>query len=151
MTNSPDVKIVVAGSQVTAPFFTAHLASLYDKIATAVRNRDGDSFAELYAPDAALMTPDGAVIQGTESIRDAFFRLIDAGWVGQRAELVGLVLSDGLVVEEGRSQGTFEVGGATSVLRNNYLATHIRTADGEWLMHRDIWNAIPDVPSAGMY
>lgn len=151
MTSGSDIETTVIGGKVSAKEFASYLAGVYDKITTAVRKRDVDSLAALYAPDAALMTPDGAFIAGTDSIKDAFLRFIDAGWIDQQAELVGLVLADGLVVEEGRSQGTFRADGATSTLRNNYIATHIRTADGGWVMHRDIWNSVSDTPPAGKY
>lgn len=131
--------------------FAAHLEKVYERISTAVRDKDPDSFVALYAEDGALMTPDGALVKGHSALREAFVRWTEAGWVGQRAELVELVLADGLVSEEGRSEGTFSIDGETTVARNNYLATHVRSEDGHWVMHRDIWNTVPDVPTSGSY
>nr|WP_223204939.1 nuclear transport factor 2 family protein [Gordonia jinghuaiqii] len=127
------------------------MTRVYDAINTAVHNRDGAAFADLYTPNGSLMTPDGAIIAGTDALRDAFERWTEAGWVDQHAELVELTIDDRIVVEEGRSVGTFRVDGAETVARNNYIVVHVRSDDGRWLMLRDIWNTVSEDTPTGSY
>lgn len=136
---------------VSAEEFAAYVGTVYEAIAVAVRNKDAEAFAALYTPDGSLMTPDGAIIKGAAALRDAFTRWTDGGWVDQHAELVDLTIADTVVVEEGRSVGTFRVDGVETTARNNYIVVHVRGRDGKWLMHNDIWNTVTDDSATGNY
>lgn len=119
-------------------------------IARAVDERDTDAFADLYTVDGVLMTPDGAVIQGREAIKDAIGRFMEAGLVKQEAWLTGLVVADGLIVEQSRTRGTVRSGNRTTSAENNCIVTHV-LEDGVWRMHQDIWNTTTGSATDGSY
>jgi uncharacterized protein (TIGR02246 family) len=119
-------------------------------IARAVDERDTDAFADLYTVDGVLMTPDGALIQGRDAIKDAIGRFMEAGLVKQEAWLTGLVVADGLIVEQSRTRGTVRSGNRTTSSENNCIVTHVLD-DGVWRMHQDIWNATTGSATDGSY
>lgn len=119
-------------------------------IADAVERRDAGAFAELYTVDGVLMTPDGALIEGRETIKEAMGRFLEAGFVKQEAWLTGLVVADGLIVEQSRTRGTFRGADGLTSSENNCIVTHVLDG-GVWRMHHDIWNTTTGSEAAGSY
>ncbi|MCK9249901.1 MAG: nuclear transport factor 2 family protein [Solirubrobacteraceae bacterium] len=125
-------------------FDHARMVEVQQAIVRAIEERDADAFAELYAPDGALLPPDGSVHAGRDAVRAAFAGMLAEGFAKQTVVDPRLVVDDGLAVEEGRAVAEFHKDGEVVVGRCNYLIVHRRQRDGSWLMERDMWTAIPD-------
>ncbi len=125
-------------------FDHARMVEIQQAIVRAIEQRDADAFAELYAPDGALLPPDGTVHAGRDAVRAAFQGMLDDGFAKQTVVAPRLVVDDELAVEEGQAVAEFHHDGEVTVGRCNYLIVHRRQPDGRWLMERDIWTAIPD-------
>ncbi|BBY64917.1 YybH family protein [Mycolicibacterium helvum] len=135
-----EVKIVRTVGAALSDVEARHIVeNAFAAIANAVETRDADAFAQLYTADGVLMTPDGALIQGRAAIKDAIGRFLEAGLIKQEAWLSGLVVADGLIVEQSRTRGTIRTADGTTQAENNCIVTHV--LEGEvWRMHQDIWN-----------
>lgn len=120
-------------------------------VVAAIRTKDPVAFAKLYAEDGTLYPPDGSAHRGRAEIEAAFDGLLAAGFAGQQVRDVVLRVDEQTAVEEGLAVAEFTVEGATSTHRAWYIVIHRRQSDGTWLMHRDIWTAIPNdaVPDEG--
>jgi ketosteroid isomerase-like protein len=57
---------------------------------------------------------------------------------------VRLLADVDVAVEEGQAIAEFTGDDGTTSHRAHYVVIHQRQSDGSWLMHRDIWTAIPD-------
>ncbi|MGE4425445.1 MAG: SgcJ/EcaC family oxidoreductase [Solirubrobacteraceae bacterium] len=125
-------------------FDHARMVEVQQAIVRAIETRDADAFAELYAPDGALLPPDGSVHAGRDAVRAAFAAMLDDGFSKQTVVDPRLTVDDALAVEEGQAVAEFTKDGTVTVGRCNYLIVHRRQRDGGWLMERDIWTAIPD-------
>lgn len=131
----------------TTQFDEAQMVDVQEAIVRAIETKDADSFAELYAHDAALLPPDGSVIEGREAIRDGFAAMLEAGFAKQTVVNARLVLDNDSAIEEGQAIAEFHNDGEVDVQRCNYLIVHRRQSDGSWRMDRDMWTAIPaDAP-----
>lgn len=146
-----DLKIIRAAGAVIGDADARRVVEdAFAAIARAVDERDAEAFADLYTVDGVLMTPDGALIQGREAIMDAIARFLEAGLVKQEAWLTGLVVADGLIVEQSRTRGTIRSGNRTTSAENNCIVTHVLD-DGVWRMHQDIWNTTTGSVTEGSY
>lgn len=111
----------------------------------ALRAADPAAMAELYAPDAVQMPPNGRVAEGRAAIRaameagpGAFFERLS--YWGVRWSLDGY--SDGLVYD----WGTFGVSVAEDSAEHRfydgkYLVLLEKQQDGSWRIAREIWTA----------
>lgn len=148
MTN---IKIIRAAGAVIETADARHVVEdAFAAIARAVAERDTEAFADLYTLDGVLMTPDGALIQGRPAIKDAIGRFLEAGLVKQEAWLTGLVVADGLIVEQSRTRGTIRSGTRMTSAENNCVVTHVLD-NGTWRMHQDIWNTTTGSVTEGSY
>ncbi len=146
-----DVKIIrAAGAVIDDADARRVVEEAFAGIARAVDERDTEAFAALYTVDGILMTPDGALIRGRSAIKDAIRRFLEAGLVKQEAWLTGLVVADGLIVEQSRTRGTIRSGNRTASAENNCIVTHVLD-NGVWRMHQDIWNTTTGSVTEGSY
>lgn len=120
------------------------LALVHRAVERAIAAKDCDGFADLYTTDGALLPPDGSLVSGRTAIRSAFSDWLKAGFVRQSVELVDLRSDGSIAYEEGRAVGSFRADVETVHKSSRYLIVHLRQQDGSWLMHRDIWTAVPD-------
>ena len=101
---------------------------------------DSAAVAALYAPDAAILPPGGARIDGREEIAAFWAGAIEGG-------LADLDLVAAEVIATGDSAldvGTLTLsapgeGGERAVVAAKYVV-HWVQIDGIWQLHRDIWN-----------
>jgi ketosteroid isomerase-like protein len=84
----------------------------------AVGRRDYAGLAALYTENAKVLPPDGPVVTG---------RSIDLEVAGDTAHEVG--------------EATLKVGAGEA--RAKYLVVWMKGGDGNWRLHRDIWNNMP--------
>jgi uncharacterized protein (TIGR02246 family) len=127
------------------PSFTHEdMIAAQQAVVASIRTKDAATFAKLYAEDGILYPPDGSVHRGRAEIEAAFAGMLAAGFVSQDVRDVVLRVDDETAVEEGMAVAEFTSDGATTTHRAWYIVIHRRQDDGSWLMHRDIWTAIPE-------
>ena len=103
----------------------------------AARKGDLERLASLYTPDAIALPPDGPMVKGREAIKQMW---------GLAAEQMGLkeVRLQTLDFEQAGDTG-YEVGEATLALASGTAVAKFvvvwKKVDGQWRLHRDIWNA----------
>lgn len=124
------------------------LPLFHDAIDRAVREQDSAAVVELYTEDCTLLPPDGTVLRGRTELAAAFDQWVSAGFVEQHVEKVSdLKVGDAIAVEEGVSRGIFNSPNGRVAKRNNYIITFVKGTNGMWLMDKDIWTTIADVPA----
>ncbi|MFD6065140.1 YybH family protein [Rhodococcus wratislaviensis] len=131
------------------PFSNEDLAKLHATVVRSIEEQDVAAFASLYTEDGALLLPDGSVLSGRPAIAEAFGDWLAAGFVRQEVEVLGLYSDGDLAVEEGRAAGTFKTDTGYVIRSSNYIIVHRRGADGQWLMHRDIWTSVGETSGGG--
>ena len=119
-----------------------------EAVVAAVREKDPVAFAKLYSEDGTLYPPDGSAHRGRAQIESAFAAMLAAGFSDQTVRDVELLIDGQLAVEEGVAVAEFTVDGLTTSHRAHYIVIHQRQDDGNWLMCRDIWTAIPECATA---
>jgi uncharacterized protein (TIGR02246 family) len=114
------------------------LADIHPSVEAGVNNQDLDGLMALYAPDAAMVLPDGSTITGAEAIRDQ--------WAGLLAMKGQMTLRSRYVIEAGdlailSNNWTYTAGDQTVGAITAEVAR--RQADGGWLY-------VIDHPFAGL-
>jgi uncharacterized protein (TIGR02246 family) len=114
------------------------LADIHPSVEAGVNNQDLDGLMALYAPDAAMVLPDGSTVTGTEAIREQ--------WAGLLAMKGRMTLRSRYAIEAGdlailSNEWTFTAGELTMGATTAEVAR--RQADGGWLY-------VIDHPFAGL-
>jgi uncharacterized protein (TIGR02246 family) len=120
----------------------ADIAAVNRIFEEAARKSDIDRLASLYTPDAMALPPDGPVVKGRENIKHMWASAIkQMGLTDVRLETLDLEIA---------GDAAFEVGEATLSLeaepgkRQTAVVKFVvvwKKVDGQWRLHRDIWNA----------
>ena len=105
---------------------------------------DTTGLAQHHTEDAVAFPPNEERIAGRESIQKMWQNWIDAG-------LADLTLKAAQVEESGNlayEEGTYSIkipgsDGKISEEIGKYIVVWKKGADGEWRLHRDIWNTNP--------
>jgi ketosteroid isomerase-like protein len=114
------------------------LADIHPSVEAGVNNQDLDGLMALYAPDAAMVLPDGSTVTGTEAIREQW---------------AGLLSMDGQMTL--RSRYAIEVGDL-AILSNAWtytageLAMGATTAEVARRQPDGSWLYVVDHPFAGL-
>lgn len=116
-----------------------------EKYAQAFADRDAKAMAAMFTVEAEYVDSDGVVFHGRGAIEAEYVAQFAAGAAGKvEIELVSIrPIAPGILTEEGIS--TFipkEQGVAT---RTRYTATHVKQADGKWLLASIRELAAPEV------
>lgn len=113
------------------------IAAVNRQFEEAARKGDLDRLAALYTPDAMAFPPDGPIVKGRDSIKQMWASV---------ARQMGLkdVRLDTLDFEQAGDTG-YEVGEATLAGASGTAVVKFvvvwKKVDGQWRLHRDIWNA----------
>ena len=103
----------------------------------AVRKRDTERLATLYTADAIVMPPDAPFVKGRDNIKQFWGSAIEQlGLKDVRLNIVDLEIAGDTAHEVGEAVLTLESGGTTG----KYVVVW-KKVDGQWRLHRDIWNA----------
>ena len=112
------------------------------RLGEALTSKNFSAAAALYTEDGQVMPPDGPIVGGGRAGIAEF-------WKGAVAAL-GLqsAVLKTLEVEVSGPDSAFEVGEATLQLaggpaRVKFVVIWKKGADGQWRLHRDIWNGYP--------
>ena len=108
----------------------------------AFNARDADRLTALYAEDAVVAPPNAPAIFGRDAIRADNRETFAAGEVAVELEDLEIIIQGDLGYKAGRYRMRAK---DTLVDRGKYLEIW-RKIDGEWLLHRDIWNSSLPVP-----
>jgi uncharacterized protein (TIGR02246 family) len=115
----------------------AQIEAVSAKWQAAYNSGDGAAVAALYTEDGALMPPNAEPVMGTKAIQ--------AFWDEGMASGVTFELKTKEVYEAGDM--LVEVGGYVGTAADGSHADHgkfvvvYKKVDGEWKLHRDIWNS----------
>lgn len=110
------------------------LGTAAERFVDAFNARDAAAIAALFAPAGEIVEGDGTILTGRQQIEDYHVALFS----GERVPQIALEASDvrliapGVAVEEGLLHITIADDEAVRTIA--YKATHVREADGSWLM-----------------
>lgn len=106
---------------------------------------DVEGLAELYTVDAVVMPPNVPSVEGREGLMAVVRSYMDAGATTIEDPLVEAHVTGD---DAAWGWGTFELFAedGSSVGAGSYLIVY-RLVDGEWLIHRHMWNS--DLPPSG--
>ena len=113
------------------------IAAVNRQFEEAARKGDVDRLAALYTLDAMAFPPDGPIVKGRDNIKQMWASV---------AQQMGLkeVRLDTLDFEQAGDTG-YEVGEATLAVASGTVVVKFvvvwKKVDGQWRLHRDIWNA----------
>jgi uncharacterized protein (TIGR02246 family) len=113
------------------------IAAVNRQFEEAARKGDLDRLASLYTPDAMAFPPDGPIVQGRESIKQMWASVAQQmGLKEVRLETLDLEQAGDTAYEAG--EATLTHSGGTATVK---FVVVWKMADGQWRLHRDIWNA----------
>lgn len=103
----------------------------------AARKGDMDRLASLYTSDAMALPPDGPLVKGRDHIKQMWGTVAQQiGLKEVRLQTVDLQIAGETAYEVGEAALTLQAGAAVV----KYVVVW-KKSDGQWRLHRDIWNA----------
>ncbi len=123
-----------AGSKASDP--TAAIEAGNQKFVEHFLRGDEKAVAALYTEDAQVVAPGAAIAQGREAIGKLWRGAMDSGIKGLALKTLHASAVGDLAYEDGEVTILREDGTPTSA---RYLVVWKRI-DGQWYLHRDIWN-----------
>jgi uncharacterized protein (TIGR02246 family) len=109
----------------------------------AVGRGDASLLADLYTEDARVLPPNRPLVQGGRAAEQFWQSLLDTGLSEMDLESLEVAGLGDLLYDVGQYEMRGEVGQVLD--RGKYLFIW-RWEDGEWLMHRNIWNSNIPIP-----
>ncbi len=119
----------------------AEIAAVNHRFEAAVRKGDIDGMAALYTPGAMVLPPDGPVVKGRENIKQLWGTVVSQmGLKDVKLETLDLQIAGDTAYEVGEATLSLEPkGGKPTTAVAKYVVVW-RKVDGQWRLHRDIWN-----------
>lgn len=117
----------------------SEITAVNQQFEAAARSQDLDGLAALYTADAMVLPPDGPIVKGRPDIKQMW------GMVAQQLGLKEVRLRTVSFEREGslgHEVGEATLAVATGTLVVKYIVVWKKT-DGQWRIHRDIWNSAP--------
>ncbi|MBI2206748.1 MAG: SgcJ/EcaC family oxidoreductase [Candidatus Rokubacteria bacterium] len=115
----------------------SEIAAVNRTFEDAVRKGDLDRVASLYTADAMALPPDGPVVKGPANIKQLWASVAQQiGLKDVRLQTLDLQIAGDTAYEVGEAALTLESGAAAV----KYVVVW-QKRDGQWRLHRDIWNA----------
>ena len=110
------------------------------KFGAAAGRKDYAGLAALYTDNAKLLPPDAPIVTGRKAIEE-FWRAAAAalGLISVTLKTLDLEVTGDTACEVGEADLTLGSGQA----KVKYLVVWRRGGDGQWRLHRDIWNSMP--------
>jgi uncharacterized protein (TIGR02246 family) len=108
----------------------------------AVETGDIDAIAALLAPDVMALPPDGPIVSGKESVKELWASAIrEHGMTSCRISSDKLDFAGDMASEVGHATMTLAPPGGKAETAKIKFVVVWKRSDGNWLLHRDIWNA----------
>jgi ketosteroid isomerase-like protein len=110
------------------------------KFGAAAAGKDYAGMAALYTDNAKVMPPDAPIVTGKKAIEE-FWRAAATALrlTGVTLKTVDLEVTGDTAYEVGEAD--LKLGSGQAKLK--YLVVWQRGGDGQWRLHRDIWNNMP--------
>lgn len=129
-----------AGAQTAQSSIEANNTDFVAKFAA----KDATGLAQHYTEDAVAFPPNEDRVAGRASVQKMWQGWIDAGLTDLTIKAAQVEESGNLAYEEGSYSIKIPGSdGKTSEEIGKYIVVWKKGADGEWRLHRDIWNANP--------
>jgi ketosteroid isomerase-like protein len=110
------------------------------KFGSAVARKDYAAMAALYTENAMVLPPDGRIVTGKPAIEEFWRSAANAlGLTDAALKTRDLEVAGDTAYEVG--EANLKVGSGQVMVK--YLVVWTRSSDGNWRVHRDIWNAMP--------
>jgi uncharacterized protein (TIGR02246 family) len=113
------------------------IAAVNRQFEDAARKGDLDRLAALYTPDAMAFPPDGPIVKGRDGIKQMWASVAQqTGLKDVRLETLDFEQAGDTGYVAG--EATLTMAGGTAVMK---FVVVWKKLGGQWLLHRDIWNA----------
>ena len=110
------------------------------KFGAAIARKDYAGMAAFYAEDAMVLPPDAPIVSGRKAIEEFWRTAVNAlGLTDATMKTIDLQVAGETAYEIGEADLKVSSGQA----RVKYLLVWTRGRDGQWRLHRDIWNSMP--------
>jgi uncharacterized protein (TIGR02246 family) len=107
---------------------------------SAVARKDYAAMAALYTENAMVLPPDGAIVSGRRGIEEFWRSAASAlGLTDVVLRTRDLEVAGDTAYEVGEAD--LKVGSGQVMVK--YVVVWVKGGDGNWRLHRDIWNAMP--------
>jgi len=114
----------------------SEIAAVNRMFEEAAGKGDLEGLASLYTKDAVALPPDGPFVRGRDNIKQMWASIAQQiGLKSVKLETVDLEVAGEMAHEVGEAHLT--LGSGTAVVK--YVVVW-KKADGQWRLHRDIWN-----------
>ena len=115
----------------------SEIAAVNRQFEDAARKGDLDRLASLYTRDAIALPPDSPMVKGRENIKQMWGAIAQQiGLKDVRLNTLDLEVTGDTACEVGEAQLTVASGSAAV----KFIVVW-KKAEGQWRLHRDIWNA----------
>ena len=109
------------------------------RFGTAAAGKDYAGMAGFYTEDAKLLPPDAPIVSGRKAIEEFWRTAANAlGLIGVELKTIDLEVTGDTAYEIGEADLKLSSG----LAKAKYLVVWLGR-DGQWRLHRDIWNNIP--------
>jgi uncharacterized protein (TIGR02246 family) len=112
------------------------IRSQLDIFEQAFNSGDGAKIGALYTEDATVFPPGSPRVEGREAIGKLWQSMIDSGARDLDIEVLEINAQNGTAYDIGRVNFATQNGRA----EGTYIDIWLRGGDGDWRIHRDIWN-----------
>lgn len=114
------------------------------RFTAAFNSGDAAGVGALYSEDAVILPPGGESVSGREAITAFWQGAIEGGLTDLELQIVELEAQDGRAFEVGklRLMAPGE-GGEMQPVLGKYIVVWKQDGEGNWRLHRDIWNTSP--------
>jgi uncharacterized protein (TIGR02246 family) len=110
------------------------------KFSAAAARKDYAGMAALYTDNAKVLPPDAPVVTGRKAIEEFWRTAATAlGLADVTLKTVDLEVTGDTAYEVGEADLKLSSG----QVKVKYLVVWLRGGDGQWRLHRDIWNNMP--------
>jgi len=135
--------LLMAGCMQTPQTDLEGLKGMRAVFQSALDAKDPAAIAAIYTEDGALLPPNGETVSGRAAIEAFWTETLASGIGGEGTDIEVHALGD-----VGYTVGTFTATDAdgASIGEGKYVEIW-RHVDGEWQMHRDIWNSNLPLPA----
>ncbi len=111
------------------------------QLAEAANAGDAERASQFYTEDALLMPPGSPKVQGRAAIKDYWQGDIDAGVKDIKFTCQEVIEAGNMAIEvSSQSASAPTEGGSRTTVAGKYIVIWKKGADGDWYLHRDIWN-----------
>jgi uncharacterized protein (TIGR02246 family) len=110
------------------------------KFGAAIASKDYAGMAAFYTEDAKVLPPDAPIVSGRKAIEEFWRTAANAlGLTDATVNTLDLEIAGDTAYEIGEADLKLSSGQA----KVKYLLVWLRGRDGQWYVHRDIWNNMP--------